>query len=1070
MLGKLLRVSYVLTLLFPVLAFGQSATIQGTITDAEGETLIGANVLIEELVIGAASDLDGHYSFEVPANMIKGQTVVLRAGFIGYSPVTRQITLTAGSHTEDFVLTLDLLKLDEVVVTGVTGATPQKKLAFTVSKLNASAIELAPGENPVGSMQGKIAGASVLRNSGQPGTGYSVRLRGSTSITGSAQPLYIVDGVILGADQVDIGSLDIESMEVVKGAAASSLYGARAQNGVINITTKRGNNLALNQTRVSFRNEFGISSLPKKLDANSAHDFKIDSQGRFLNADGTVNSCSICLSNGFGPGVIQDKILGGASFYDKKFALSGETFDAFDEFFNPGNTYTNYVSVTQNSAATNFHASFTNLKQEGVVRGTDGYDQKSFLLNLDHRLNRKLSFGASARYSSSSSDEVTVTQGGAINPFFGLMFTSPIVNLNRRGEDGELFVKADPLSVEENPIYVVENADISRDRSRLLGNFRINYAPFNWVELESNLSYDRLDDDGTEFYNRGFETIDPSAENEGRIERRNAFVEALNGDLTASFHRTWGKLTGRSQLKYQLESVDTYSEAIFGNTLVALGIKDLSNVEGDKTIGSTRTVIRSDGLYATLGMDYDDKYIGDFLIRRDGSSLFGADQRWQTYYRAAVAYRLSEEDWWPIKDAVDEFKLRYSIGTAGGRPTFEAQYETFVLSDGTISKGTLGNADLKPELSTEQEFGLEMSLLNRFFLEVVYADSRVKDQLLRVPLAGYFGFGSQWQNAGTLESNTVEASLNASILRSRDMRLDMGFTFDRTRQKITEFNTNAFRGGPRSAFFFRENELLGAMYGNHWASDLSQIPAGANAAAFDVNDDGYVVPVGQGNTFRDGFSKELWGTSVDTDGDGVGDMQYGIPFKFLADTDGDGVGDDTFIQIGDVLPDFNLGFNTTFRFKGFHAYMLWNAQIGGDVYNFTKQWSYRDGRAADQDQSGKPDELKKSNAYYETLYDATAINDHFIEDGTYLKLRELSVGYSFNRSQLAGIFNNVLDGLSISLIGRNLLTVSDYSGFDPEVGTTSSGAGVGGDASLYRVDNFSYPLFRTFTGKIELRF
>ncbi len=1086
MLRKLLRASCVLALLLvPGWAAAQNATISGTVTDPNGEPLPGANVLIEELVIGAATDVDGKYSFEVPSEMVNGQTVTLLARFVGYTPQTRRITLTPGAHTQDFTLAPDLLKLDEVVVTGVTGATPQKKLAFTVSKLDASAIELAPATSPVGSMQGKIAGAAVLKNSGQPGTGYSVRLRGSTSITGSSEPLFIVDGVILGADQVDLGALDIESMEVVKGAAASSLYGSRAQNGVINITTKRGSNVALNQTRVTIRNEFGISDIPKTLEPNTAHNFRIDSQGRFLNADGEVNSCDECLPNGYGPGVLEDKILGGVSFYDKPYSLSGPTFNAFEQFFDPGDTYSNYISVSQNSASTNFHLSFTNLKEAGVVLGTDGYNQQNFLLNLDHRVSQKLSVSASGRYSQSKSDEVQATQGASINPFFGLMFTTPIVNLAERDENGQLKVKADPLAVEENPLYIVENRDIKRDRSRLLGNFRVKYAPVNWLDLEGTLSYDRLDDDGTEFYDRGFQTIDPSSENEGRIERRNSFIEALNADVTASFHKSFGKLTTRSQLKYQLESDDEYFEAIFGTGLVALGIKDLSNVkqppEGQREISSTKRTIRADGLYATLGFDYADKYIADFLIRRDGSSLFGPEERWQTYYRAAFAYRLSEESWWPLKSSIDEFKLRGSVGTAGGRPGFEAQYEVFSLSDGTITKATLGNKFLKPELSTEVELGLEMSFLDRFFFEAVYADSEVKDQLLQVPLAGYFGFSSQWQNAGTLTSNTVELSLNANLYRSRDVSWDAGITYDRTRQEITEFNTNPFRGGPRSAFFFREGEILGAMYGFHWLSQPSELPEGADPAAWDVNDDGYLVPVGVGNTARDGFTGNCgltdengnpipgcWGALVDTDGDGEGDRQFGLPVKFeTLDENGNPT---QFVQIGDVLPNYNLGFNTTLRYKGFTAYMLWNAQIGGDVYNFTKQWSYRDGRAHDQDQSGKPDELKKPINYYEVLYDATAINDHFIEDGTYLKLRELSVGYTINRQTLQRYFGNTLNQVSISLIGRNLLTVSDYSGFDPEVGTTAGGAGVGGDASLYRVDNFGYPLFRTFSGKLEIQF
>ncbi|CAN0558698.1 unnamed protein product, partial [Laminaria digitata] len=303
----------------------------------------------------------------VPAEFVKGQSVTLRTGFIGYSDQSKTITLSAGTQTHDFQLETDLLRLDEVVVTGVTEATPTKKLAFTVSKLDTEQLQQAPGNSAVESMQGKIAGASVVKNSGAPGEGVSVRLRGSTSITGSSQPLYIVDGVILGANQVDIGALDVESMEVVKGAAASSLYGSRAQAGVIQIKTRRGANLPLNQTRVTVRNEFGMNSLENDLVANQSHNLAVNGSGAFLDPDGNVIP--------YGPGTIIDQEINGASFYDNPYV--GETFDAFEQFFNPGNTLTNYVSISQNNVKTNFHVSFTNLDEAGVLQGLDGFNRKS---------------------------------------------------------------------------------------------------------------------------------------------------------------------------------------------------------------------------------------------------------------------------------------------------------------------------------------------------------------------------------------------------------------------------------------------------------------------------------------------------------------------------------------------------------------------------------------------------------------------------------------------------------------------------------------------------------------------
>ena len=1059
---KKLLTSVLFSLVFmPGLVLAQSATIEGTVVDATGEPLIGANVIIEEMVLGASTDLNGKYSFVVPADMVEGQTVTLFTGYVGYSDMRKSITLNSGLQTHDFQLEEDLLKLDEVVVTGVTEATPTKKLAFTVSKLDSPALQQAPGSSAVESLQGKVAGASVIRNSGAPGDAISVRLRGSTSITGSSEPLYIVDGVILGANQVDIGALDIESMEVVKGAAASSLYGARAQNGVVNIKTKRGSDLALNQTRITFRNEFGINDLENNLDANQAHPFLLNASGQFLDPDGNVIP--------YGPGVIEDNVFNGVAFADKPYAnTQAELFDAFDTFFDPGNTMTNYISVSQNGLKTNFHASFANTEEAGILTGLNGYERKEARINLDHRISRVLSFSASGFYSQSTSDapESSIGQSTVFgNPFFGIMFTNPLVNLSARDDDGNLFVQADPLAVEENPLYVIENSDIEQRRSRTLGSFRGEYRPADWVRLEGNFSYDRSDRDQAEFYDRGYETIDPNAINDGQVERRNAFTEAVNYDVTASFNRSFGDFTLRSQLKYQHEFQDGLSEFIIGSGLVAQGNFDLSNIRNDSQIsrGNTRTRIISDGYYGTFGIDFQDKYIADFLIRRDGSSLFGEDERWHNYFRVSGAYRVSEEDWWPVGATIPEFKLRASYGTAGGRPRFEAQYETFTLTNGQLNKNTLGNSLLKPELQKELELGVDIGILDRVFVEFVYADSEVEDQLLLVPLAGYFGFASQWQNAGTLASETFEVSVNANLIRTRDMSLDLGVIFDRTTQEITEFDTNPYQGGPNNGFFFREGETLGSMYGWQVVEGVSDLPTEAQGFAdlFDVNDDGYLVAVGAGNTFQDGISSQLWGTTVD-----VGGVSYdwGMPIRR---TEADGT---QFTKIGDVLPDFNIGVPINFRYKGFRAGMLWNAQVGGDIYNFTKQWSYRDGRAADQDQSGKADGLKKPTDYYEFLYDATAANSHFIEDGTYVRLRELSLGYTFERAQLARVFGNALSRVTLSFIGRNLFTFTDYTGFDPEVGSTEVNADTGGDVTLYRVDNFEYPNFRTFTGRLEIQF
>lgn len=1052
-----------LFVLAPGLALAQDGVITGTVTDQQTEdSLPGATVLVTETGVGTATDIDGNYRI----TGVSPGTKTLRVSFVGYRTIEREVEVQAGETvTADFSLQPSLAEMEEVVVTGVTSETPKAKLSFTVEQVSADKLEKAPASNAMEALRGKVAGAQFVQSSGEPGRGISVRLRATNSLTGDNSPLFIVDGVILGADQVDIGALDIKNIEVVKGAAASSLYGSRAQNGVINITTKRGSETSLGQTRVTIRNEFGIQNLQDIPHTSRSHPYKTNDQGQLLNSDGEV-------INYGGGAALDNSGPHGTVFQDNRYEdlrkVSGEPYtlrNPFKQFYDTGNTWTNYVAVSQNSEATNFRVSFANERDQGVIQGpvsTDGYGRKEFRLNLDHRPADNVSIAASGFYSQSNNDPRDGTE--VEDPFFSLMFLTPLSNILERDANGELLVRPDPNAIEVNPAYMVENYNIDEDRSRFLGNLRGEYSPFRWLTLQGNLSYDRSDRKRTETADRGFKTIDPAPENDGEIEKQVTVQEALNYDVTASLNRDFGDFTGRAQFKYQVENTEFQQEWAQGNDFAVKGNFDFSNITDDasKQLDSYRSLIKSEAFYASAEGDYMDRYIVDLLLRRDGSSLFGANERWQTYYRAAGAYRISEEDFWPFQNSLNEFKLRYSYGTAGARPNFQAQYETFDLSNGTLSKSTLGNADLKPEFSTEQEFGVEMGFFDRVFIEAAYVDNRVEDQLLRVPLLGPAGFEEQWQNAGTLESNTIEVSLNATALRTRDMGLDFGVTFDRTRQKITEFNTNAFRTGPLDAFFYRAGEQIGAMYGAKWITEQSELQTmGLDPSKFSKNDEGYFVPVGSGNTFKDGFNESAceggcWGTTVST---AMGNLRWGIPIKFV-----DSEGSD-FHQIGNTVPNFNLNFNTNFTFKGFSAYALLSYQNGGDVYNHTKQWAFRDGRHAQQDQSGKAQGLKKPDLYYRVLYDTNALNSHYIEDATFLKLRELSVGYTFDQAQLNRLIGggNFLHRVSLHVTGRNLFTVTDYTGIDPEVGD-------GSDATLFRVDDFDYPPFRTFTGRLEIQF
>ncbi|MBM4168705.1 MAG: SusC/RagA family TonB-linked outer membrane protein [Ignavibacteria bacterium] len=1077
-----------------VLVAQQAAALQGSVTDARsGQVLPGANVFIKELQIGSATDKDGNFSFLVPATLVRGQQVTLQVKYVGYKQTTETITLSSGVIKRDFALTEDVLGMQEVVVTGTIGGTFKEKLPFTVDRVSKADIEHAPAKTAESAIRGKVAGVKVVQGSGMPGRAAEVQMRGATSLNTSGRssgPLYIVDGVILGSGTVDIDALNIENIEVVKGAAAASLYGSRAAAGVVQITTSRGGFLPEGETRVNFRNEYGRNQLVNKISLSKRHAFRYNAarpDSPWVNWAGTVvpranrvldtlyrtgrTDMYVTIPGGFRIARDTTMTVSGAntSFKDKEFA--GKLYDQIDEFFDPGYYYTNTLTVSHKSRNTNFMASLNNRRESGVIISHEGLRQQSVRLNVDHKFLEGLDLSLSVFHSTSNNDEIQEESGG---PLYELTYMPPDIDLRQPNADGQPFlIWPDPgQSLEANPLYRVHFNDRTRIRKRTLGSGTMRWAPSRMFDIEGNFSYDRLDQDYKNYYIKGFKTVNASTVNSGSVYISNSGNEAMNGSLTGSFNYDIGDLSTRSKARYLFELQKTRFADGSGNELLIGGISTLTNVsKATRDVTSSSTEIRAEGYYFITSLDFKGRYIADFLIRRDGSSLFGADARWQTYYRASAAWRLAQEPWWFFSDYVNEMKLRYSIGTAGTRPAFAAQYEVWNLSGGAVSKGTLGNAGLKPEFSTEQEFGFDVGVMDRVLVEVTYSNKVTKDQIDQAPLLSYFGYPNQWKNIGTVETNTLEASLKAFLIQGRDVSLSATVLFDQSTQKITELNVPAYRFGPDqqsgAVFYMKKDETLGAMYGRKWLKSADNLPPNLKntSSAWQVNDDGYLVPVGDGNSWRDGIAKKKWGTNVILVGsDGIPyTLPWGQPVREMVGLWPTG---NDWLFIGNAIPDFNLAFNTTFRYKGFTAYLLFDAQIGGEIYNLTRQWAYRDLMHGDNDQIGKTDETKKPLSYYSTLYSTNLTNSHFVEDGTYLKLRELSIRYSFDRGDLAPIFGSWVNRVTIGVIGRNLFTWTDYTGYDPEVGRSTGQ----GNATLFRFDGYYYPNYRNISGSLEIEF
>jgi TonB-linked SusC/RagA family outer membrane protein len=1110
-------------------AQAQNAVITGKVTSEFGQPLEGANVYITELSVSIGTNAQGQYSISIPAARVTGQQVILRVRSFGFLPQMRPISLTAGSQTVDFALKQDVNRLAEVVVTGVAAGTEQKKLAFTVAHVDESQMPV-PGANPLSQLQGKISGVSVMQTSGRPGRAPDVLLRGPQSINGAGRgqsPLYIVDGIAISGNLPDLNPQDIESVEVVKGAAASSLYGSRAGNGVIQITTKSGKN-AGDGVRFSGRFEYGGGDIEKEYAWAHAHTMQMTEDGKKFCVKGT--NCTVAID-----------------FYEEArrvnedagdFALAPTNFERdmgigaaptrpqlrgvymvgqWPVSYNPiAQTVTNglnsnaTVDATGRVGGLNFFASANSFQQEGSIRYIPGYTRNSIRVNLDQAVGDNWTLSLRSFYSNSEANGEDHDDGGT--GFFRLTRQPAGVDLEKRDNLGRLYIRSNPLNQggqNQNPLYLFESWVSQRDRDRFLGNFSTKYTPTSWAELSSDVSYDR----GTFRYyflqDLGYRTTSSSSANQGFIQRSSGTTTAYNANVNGSAHANiLSDLFARVTGGYLYEQQDGLGEDAWGSKLAAPGLGTLDAVsdQNSKAVGSNLSSIRSIGVRGGLDLEYKERYIFGALIRRDGSSLFGSDNRWATYGRGSFAWRLSDEPWWIAPRAVNDLKLRASVGSAGGRPRFSAQYETFSIgAGGTLSTQAMGNKKLRPEYVLETEYGVDAELFQRFGVTLNYARSISSSQILPVSPSAATGFTTTWINAGTLENKTWEASLNVPIIQRRNLSWSTRLNWDRNRAYVTALNVPEFflgtsQQGAGALYKIAVGERYGNFYGRDYVRSCGQLPSqyqsqcGGASSEFQKNNDGYIVWVGAGNTLGEGITKNLWqagligcrsstGAAINVVGEVAcaaaggtvtapwgASVNWGTPMIIR-----DSTGAAKQSLLGNALPDFRLSLSNSFNYKKLFVYGLLDGNFGRKVFNEGRHWSLGDFMTGEEDQLGKTVETAKPVGYYWRngpadngagiggLYDQLAPSGSTVESASYLKIREASVGY--NVGPVRGIGD-----WTVTVIGRNLKTFTKYHGFDPEVGFASGGNNNSGSSQLNALDAYTFPNLRTVTVSLSTRF
>jgi TonB-linked SusC/RagA family outer membrane protein len=1052
-------------------AEAQGATVRGRVATDQGQAIEGANVYITELGISVATNAQGQYVITVPDARARGQTVEIAARSIGRTP-QRKTVQVSGTQTVDFQLIADPIRLADIVVTGVTTGTERAKLPFDVAKVDASDLP-APSGNPLSALQGRVPGANIVSTTGRPGQAPQVLLRAPTSIDGSGRgqnPLYVVDGIILAGDLPDLNAADIESIEVVKGAAATSLYGARAGNGVIQITTKRGLNVGDNSLRFGVRSEFGVSDIESEFALAKNHLYRMDPTGTLFCGNATctttfnwvdevlrLNSVSTATpaTPAFSPVYLGSGIWN--RFQTGRWP--GQTYNAIDQVVQPGNFSQVDGHMTGRFNQTNFFASLGALNQEGSFVGLNGFQRGSARVNIDQRIGSDWNVQLSTYYARSRDDGA----GQEGNSFFDLTRMPRVVDLFMRDSvRGDIIIRPDLAAENENPLYSLMNINRQDQRDRFIGGLNSLFQPVSWFDLRGELSYDRRNNRFSEFRDKGFRTVRTSSTNLGQVFKAEQVEQSLNTAVTGAVHRSlFSDLNTTLSLRLAYEQQDFGNANATGRDLAVKGVDDLDNARSPQIfVTSGSSLVRRVGGFLNGTADYKDRYYVDALVRRDGSSLFGPDNRWQTFGRVGASWLPSRESWFNVP-GVNELKLRYAVGTAGNSPDYEAQYETYTLTGGNFSPFTAGNRNLGPELLTEQEAGIDAQLFDRLGVTLTHSNVTTKDQILLVPLPASAGFQFQWQNAGTMKGNTWEASLDMPWIRRTNLNFNTRLTFDRSRAKITELRVPPFQYGVNSqalevAFFAREGERYGTIYGTKWATSCAELQSGTDCSQFRTNSDGYLVWT-NGTDPGSGASRDATGTIVvapgtwGTSGPTVNGRtaMWGVPLP-AQDASGN-----RYLPLGNTLPDYRWALAPNLTYKRFSATALVDASQGRVVYNQGRHWAYFENYSADQDQEGRPDALLKPVGYYGStpgLYDVLQPNSHFVEDGSFVKFREMTLSYHIGRLGSGD--------WTASLIGRNLKTFSNYTGFDPEVGVNGGDSGSG---VVNAFDAFRFPNLRTFT-------
>lgn len=989
-LQRFKKISFLMSLSF-ILAFvavpdSQAQTITGTVTVAsDGSPLAGVSVSQKGTTRGIITDVDGNYELNVT-----GPEAVLVFSYVGF---IKQEIVVGNQRQINVALAEDTILLGDLVVIGY-GQQSKKTVTGSIATVDAEVLEGVPIAGTDQMLQGRAAGVQVSANSGTPGGGVFVKIRGSSSISGGSDPLYVVDGVPIetgsfglglgGATTsaiADINPSDIESMQILKDASATAIYGARAANGVVIITTKRGSN---SKPVVRFSSYYGVDEAIKKPELVSGPEYEM------LRNEKAVND-------------------GGAPLYANPDAAIDT--DWASTVFRQGSVRNYDLDISGGDDVVRYAVSGSNFKQEGVLN-PEVYERNSARINLDVDVSDKLAIGTSTTFSNSgrnrarNNDNITGVLGGV----YFLPSNLPVYQ-----PDGS-YTK---FSIFENPVAAANEIDFEMNVSRFIGNVFGEYTFSPGLSFKTSWSYDysgiKEDQYNNTFTNNG------SAVG-GSATSYSAINASWIGENTLSYvfnvdKNNFSVLLGNSVQESNFESTRADGQGFPSDDFTR--ITDAA-VQTSSSTGTSWGIV---SYFGRLQYDYDGKYLATFSMRRDGSSRFGASNQWGVFPSAAIGWVVSEEDFFNFED-VSNLKLKASYGLTGnqsGIGNFQAQGlwggASYTDSPGTTPQ-QLGNPDLKWETTKQLDLGFELGLFDdRLEVTYDYYNKKTVDMLLAVPTPLSTGFASLVQNFGELENKGMELGITATIIQKQDLTWNTTFNIAGNRNKILKLAA-PFNVYNRDIYRYEEGVAMYSFY----------------------------------------FHEQ---TGVDP--------QTGAPI--FADVNGDGVFDPNVDRkiVGNANPDFFGGIRNSVNYKNFDFSVFFQYSYGNEQLHWNRFFQEHGGTRntnflkTQLDRWQQPGDVTMVPKLTAANYAGNLRPSRFVEDGSYLRLKTLNIGYSIPQKFVDKLGAGV-SRVRIYMTGQNLLTFTNYSGTDPEVTATASTLLTRG------IEFYTVPQSKSIVGGINITF